>query len=386
MKKTKLNKPLSILQIGDWEFGENGIATLVYNFNQYLDTDKVIFDYIIANKIKNNSYKENIERKKSKIYELNISKKGISKKIYLFVKLINFLKNNKYEIVHIHESTAYMMLYYSFICKIVGIKNIILHSHSSGFDSGSRKLKKIIHSISKMLLPLFTKNYLACSKVAAQWTFLEKYLNKVVIVNNGIETKKFRFNLIKRNEIRKQLGIENNFVLGHIGRMSYQKNHKFLIELFKEVKKNIPESKLLLIGTGPLEDKLKLKVKEMKLEKDILFLGLKNNVEDYFQIMDLFLLPSHFEGLPIVGIEGQASGLTCLVSSCVSEEIKITNLCKFLSLENMNSWLKEIKLERNNYLKKQREKYFLEVGKSGYDIKKSTEKLMETYYIIGNIF
>lgn len=376
------NNAVRVLQIGDWEFGKNGIATLIYNFNQNLDTEKIIFDYVIPNKVNERYYKENIENKKGKVYELEISKTGINKKILYFFKLIKFLKNNRYEIVHINESTAHMMLYYSLVCKIAGIKKIILHSHSSGFDSGKRGIKLVIHKISKLLLPLFTKNYLACSKTAAQWTFLKKYLNKVIIINNGIDTEKFKFNLDKRNKIRKELKIRENFVLGHVGRMSYQKNHEFLIEIFKEIKKIIPESKLLLIGTGPLESKLKEKVKKLNLKENILFLGLKNNVEDYFQAMDLFLLPSHFEGLGIVGIEAQTSGLLSVFSDVVPKEVQVTDLCEFISLEDKEKWLKIIKLRKEKFYNYERDNYFLEVKKSNYDIKECTKELMKLYFNI----
>lgn len=377
------NNAVRVLQIGDWEFGKNGIATLIYNFNQNLDTEKVIFDYVVPDKVNENYYKKNIENKKGKVYELEISKTGINKKILYFFKLIKFLKNNRYEIVHINESTAHMMLYYSLICKIAGIKKIILHSHSSGFDSGKRKLKLIIHKISKLLLPLFTKNYLACSKTAAQWTFLKKFLNEVIIINNGIDTKKFKFNLDKRNEIRKELKIEENFVLGHVGRMSYQKNHEFLIEIFKEIKKIIPESKLLLIGTGPLESKLKEKVKKLNLKENILFLGLKSNVEDYFQAMDLFLLPSYFEGLGIVGIEAQTSGLFSVFSDVVPKEIQVTDLCEFISLEDKERWLEIIILKKDKIYNYKRNNYFLEVKKNNYDIEDCIKKLIKVYRKLG---
>ena len=377
------NNAVRVLQIGDWEFGKNGIATLIYNFNQNLDTEKVIFDYVVPDKVNENYYKKNIENKKGKVYELEISKTGINKKILYFFKLIKFLKNNRYEIVHINESTAHMMLYYSLICKIAGIKKIILHSHSSGFDSGKRELKLIIHKISKLLLPLFTKNYLACSKTAAQWTFLKKHLNKVIIINNGIDTKKFKFNLDKRNEIRKELKIEENFVLGHVGRMSYQKNHEFLIEIFKEIKKIIPESKLLLIGTGPLESKLKEKVKKLNIKENILFLGLKSNVEDYFQAMDLFLLPSHFEGLGIVGVEAQTSGLFSVFSDVVPKEIRVTDLCEFISLEDKEKWLEIITLKKNKIYNYKRDNYFLEVKKNNYDIEDCIKELIKVYRKLG---
>ena len=372
-----------VLQIGDWEFGKNGIATLIYNFNLNLDTKKVIFDYIVTNEVRESFYKKTIESKKGKIYELKIDKTGIKRKLILFFKLIKFLKNNKYKIVHINESTAHSMLYYSFICKISGVKKIILHSHSSGLDSNKRKVKLIMHNLSKILLPLFAHEFLACSETAAKWMYKKKYLSKIEIVKNGIDVEKFKFNFFKRKELREKMKIENIFVLGHVGRISYTKNHRFLIELFNEVKKIIPNSKLLLIGTGPLEKEMKEITKNLKLEKDILFLGVKNNVEDYLQIMDLFLLPSHFEGLPVVGIEAQSSGLTCFFSKNISKEVKVLNSCKFLPLNNSKKWLKEIKKEKDNYSDVKRKYSFLEVRKNGYDVKDCVEKLTKLYMKLG---
>lgn len=376
-----MEKPIRVLQVGDWDFGRNGIATLIYNFNQNLDTQKVVFDYIISDSIKEVFYKKNIEKKQGRIFELEIRKKRIVKKIILFFKLRKFLKNNVYKIVHIHESTAYRMLYYSIICKMAGVNNIILHSHSSGFDSEGRKIKFIIHSFAKLFLPLITKNYFACSSIAAEWIFLKKYRNKVIIINNGIDTKKFRFNLNTRNKIRNELKLKNNFIIGHVGRMSYSKNHEFIIECFKKIKKKLPESKLLLIGTGPLETILKDKVKKLELDRDIIFLGMKKNIEDYYQAMDLFLLPSYFEGLGIVGIEAQASGLFSVFSDTIPKEILTTiNLCKFISLKDKKEWIETIILLHNKLFNHKRDNYYMEVKKNGYDIKECTLKLIDSYF------
>lgn len=373
-----MRKPIRVLQIGDWEFGKNGIATIAYNLFQNMNEENIIFDFLIQNEIEDDIYKKGIENKQGKIYELKIKTKGIRKKVDVFIKTIKFFRKNKFEIVHIHESTAHMMLFYGIITKICGVKTIILHSHSSGFDSNYRILKSILHNFAKQCIPLITKNYIACSQIAAKWVYKEKYLPIVKIIHNGIEIDKFKFDMEIRNKVRRKFQIEDNFVLGHVGRFSYQKNHEFLLELFIEIKKEKIESKLLLIGDGPLKVKIKNKARKFGVLKDIIFVNKTNQIEKYYQAMDIFLLPSNFEGLGIVGIEAQVAGLSCLFSNDIPKEIEITKLCKFIKLD-IEKWKKEILTrkydlsKRNNYLKK--ENYYL------YKIENSALELVKYYHL-----
>lgn len=371
-----MEKPIRVLQIGDWDFGKNGIATLVYNLTQNINEKNIIFDFLIQNELENNIYKKGIENKLGRIYELKVKTKGIRKKIDIFIKMIKFLRKNKFEIIHIHDSTAHMMLFYGIIARMCGIKTIIFHSHSSGFDSNYRMLKSVVHNLAKQCIPLITKNYIACSEIAAKWIFKEKYLSNVKILYNGIDMDKFKFNMKIRNKVRENLKIGNNFVLGHVGRFSYQKNHKFLLELFMIIKKEKVKSKLLLIGEGPLKLKIENKAKNLGILEDIIFIKKTNKVEEYYQAMDIFLLPSNFEGLGIVGIEAQVSGLNCLFSNNVPKEIEITNLCKFIKLD-IKEWKKEIVSWQENL--KNRDLYFKNEKYDLYKIEKSALELIKYY-------
>lgn len=368
--------PIRVLQLGTRNFGTGGISTIIFNLGKNIDSQKIIFDYLIIGRPKNESYLKEIENKGGKVFFI---KNNFFKLFNLFFEIRKLKNKEKYKIVHINISIAYLALIYSFICYLSGFKIILVHSHAAGIEGKYKYIKKIFHKISKAIIPLFTTEFIACSHLAAEWMFPKKYLKKIFILKNGIDSKKFKFNVEKRKELRKKLLLENSFVLGHIGRMVDIKNHRFIIEVFKEIKLIIPESKLLLIGTGPLENELKRYVKNLKLEKDVLFLGVKTDVENYLQVMDIFLFPSKFEGLGIVGVEAQASGLNCLISNKVPKEIKCTDFCEFLSIYDLKKWIVKIKEIKSTYKLNQRDNSFFKVKENGYDIKDCAENLKEKY-------
>ena len=170
---------------------------------------------------------------------------------------------------------------------------------------------------------------LACSKEAGEWLFGN---TQFIVLNNGIDVSKYVFNQNIREEYRKILGFSDELVLGHVGRFSNQKNHNFLIDIFYEIIKINKKSKLILIGTGELENEIKEKVESLSLKEKVIFLGARADVNKIMQAMDVFILPSLFEGLPVVGVEAQASGLPCIISDTVSKDVKITDSVLQISL------------------------------------------------------
>ena len=213
----------------------------------------------------------------------------------------------------------------------------------------------------------------ACSKSAGKWLYGDKI--KFDIINNAINVDKFKYNEIIRNNIRKNLKIENKFVIGHVGRFSEQKNHLYIINIFKEVLEKEKNAILLLIGSGNLLEECKRVAKDMNIDKNILFLGEKNNIQDYYQVMDIFILPSLFEGLPIVGIEAQANGLPCIFSNTITNEVKCNKNVEFIGIND-----NEIKTWRDEVLKlKQSGRNFDLSNIKKYDIKQQTIKLEEKY-------
>ncbi|MBM6860162.1 glycosyltransferase, partial [Clostridium saudiense] len=201
---------------------------------------------------------------------------------------------------------------------------------------------------------------------------------KVVLINNAIDLSRFTFDKNIRERKRKELKINDDIlVIGNIGRFVKQKNHDFLIEIFNEVHKKNNKSILILVGEGPLQEKVKLKVKKLNLEKYVKFLGQRNDCDELYKAFDVFLLPSLYEGLPIVAVEAQASGLLCMLSDEMTKETKIINSTKFLSLsQDATIWSGVLLDYYNKHLPIESIK---EMTKSGFNIKEEARKLESNY-------
>ena len=202
--------------------------------------------------------------------------------------------------------------------------------------------------------------------------------NKIVMIPNGIETEKFKYNEEIRNKYRTDLGIENKVVIGNIGRFMEQKNHKFLLEVFKEFLNINPNSVLLLIGDGELEDKTKDYAKELEIDKNVMFLGLRKDIPNLLMCMDIFVMTSFHEGLPVVGVEAQSSGLPIIFSNNITREVEILENVKYVKLEDgAKIWADEI----NNLLAKEndRKQSFQKVKEKGFDIKETVKKIEQIY-------
>ena len=254
----------------------------------------------------------------------------------------------------------------------------ILHNHST--SSPGETKRNIMKAVLRPLAKLFANHYFACSKLAADWMYGKKLVDegKVTIIHNAIDPDKFAFNPEKRKILRKELGLEGKFVIGHVGRFMFQKNHEFLIDLFAEVVKENPEARLILIGDGPLKEHIQQKVKNLGLSEKVQFLGIRNDVADLYNAMDLFLLPSHYEGLPVVGVEAQANGLPMIVSDRVTKEMKVTDLVTYKSLDaNKIGWIKSVK----DYILRDQKRTdtYKQMRSAGFDINNESNKLVQIY-------
>jgi glycosyltransferase involved in cell wall biosynthesis len=217
--------------------------------------------------------------------------------------------------------------------------------------------------------------YCACSVAAGKSKFTKDHA--FIIVNDGIDLSRFTYNKKVRNDYRAKLGInEENFVVGHVGRFSYQKNHNYLIDIFKELCKLNSTAILLLVGTGELENSIKEKVRALQLEEKVIFTGAVDNVNDYMQAMDCFVFPSRFEGLGMVAIEAQAMALPCFLSDGIPKEVAITDLVHFIALnESPSRWREAIM----NQQLKIRMDMSATVKVAGYDITNVAEKIRDIY-------
>ena len=355
-----------------------GLSTIAFRLGTNMEEDKVTIDFFATYKINNDVYKEKVSKKNGKIFDFDISKdiNPVLRKILIMKNFYKVLKQNKYDIIHIHIDTAYLGFLFGIIAKLCTKSKIILHSHSS---STSGKLKYILHNIFKPTLRYIGDEFFTCSTEAANWMYTKHILknNVIRIVENGIDINPYLYNEDVRNEYRKNLNLSDKFIIGHIGRFSKEKNHEFLIDVFYEIYKKNKNAKLILIGSGKLEEKIKEKVKNLKLENDVLFLGSRNDVNNLLQIFDVFVLPSLYEGLPIVAVEAQASGLNTILSDSITKEAKILPNVKYISLnEGAKKWADEIiNLKEIN----DRLKYKNELLESNFNIKKSALKLQKIY-------
>lgn len=356
-----------MIQILHSELQENigGIESFLLNLTKTIDMNDIQFDMLMRG---NNNYLEN-ELKK---YGVKIYKVPNNYLEYLkFIKKI--LKKNKYDIVHVHKNSAANIVLPQLVKKYSNAK-LVIHSHNTSPSSGS-KLGSILHKINYKHLLKISDCRLACSDTAAQWLFGKDYINKnVTIIKNGIISSLYTFDLNKRKKIREELGLEDKFVIGHVGAFRVQKNHKFLIDLIAT--NEIPNVRLALVGNGDLKREIELYAEKKKVRDKILFLGGRNDVYDILQGFDVFVMPSLWEGLSVSAIEAQASGLPLILSAQVSKLTKVTPNVSFLSLDNLNQWIKKIN-EFKDEFKRTDESEF--IRKAGYDMNSSAKEIKKIY-------
>lgn len=364
-----MKEPIRVLQIIGIVAG-GGVEAVIMNYYEHIDRTKVQFDFIVHNDNKID-ITQKVEAMGGKVYKVTPYYKN---PIAFMWDIYKVIKRHHYRIVHSNMNT--LSAFSLFAAWAAGAPVRILHNHST--SSPGETKRNIMKFMLRPFARLFANHYLACSRLAGEWMYGRKMMDsgKVTIVNNAIDLKKYAFNPQKRNLLRKELGLADEFVIGHVGRFMFQKNHEFLIDVFAEAYKKNPHMALLLVGDGPLRPAMEEKVRKLGLTDHVKFLGLRNNVQDFYHVMDILVLPSYYEGLPVVGVEAQANGLPCLFSTKVTKEAHLTHLAQFWDLEKgASKWAKEIisiKCERN---KKAGE----ELRQAGFEIDKEAEKLVKFY-------
>lgn len=364
------NKQIRIAQIiGKWVGG--GVESVVMNYYRQIDRTKIQFDFICDDDSTNIPYEE-IEALGGKV--ILISPYQHVFKYHKELKKI--LKEEKYKIVHSHINT--LSVFSLFAAKCAGVPVRIAHSHST--TNKKEKKKNLMKQVLRPFSKLFATDYMCCTEHAGRWLFGDKEYDKgnVYLLNNAIDLDKFKYDENVRKEVRNELEIKDDtLIIGHIGRFVEQKNHEFLIDIFNEVNKKYKKSVLLLVGQGPLQDKTKNKVEQLGLKDNVMFLGQRNDTNRLYQAMDIFLFPSLYEGLGMVLIEAQCSGLPCLCSTEVPAIAKVTDNLFFEGLaESTECWAIKVKDMLKN---PKREQDLEEIKKSGYDIKSEVKKLENKY-------
>ena len=367
-----MTKPIRVLQVLSI-LNQGGAENMVMNLYRAIDREQIQFDFIVHTD-ERGVFDDEAESLGATIYH---APKYTGTNHFQYVKWWkNFLDSHpEYKILHSHIRSCASI--YIPIAKKRGLKTII-HSHSTSNGTGFSSFGKRI-----LQYPLrYQADYLfACSKEAGEWLFGEKVIKKdnFKIIFNGIDCDRFRFDEECRRQIRKEYGIENNFVIGHVGRHTPAKNPIFLLEIFAEVYKKNPTARLLQIGQGEMTEQLKEKCRDLGIEKTVIFAGIQNNVEKYYSAMDVFLFPSTWEGLGIVAVEAQTSGLHCLVSKPVPTLADIkAGLFHSMDLQkSAKEWAITTLSLKNTDRSAEMAKY---TRSAGYDINVTAKYLSEFYY------
>lgn len=327
------NEPLRVVVTAP--LGIGGITTMMINIQKHLDKEKVKFDYLVINDgplPMDDVIRELGSRKL--VASANDIKFRPFRRIVRIGRIRRVCKEEHVEIVHFNGSDAFILT--NIIgAKLGGAKYIVIHSHNGGYGQ-AKKIIRVMSEICKPFLPLFCDEYLACSNLAAEFLFPKSVIKKgkYKVITNGIDISKYEYKPDVRDSVRKELGIEDNFVVIHAGRFSAQKNHKFLIDIFAEVYKKDRSAVLLLFGEGELTENIKKKVEDLGLTDAVRFMGTTNRMHEMWQAADVFLMPSLHEGLPVAGIEAQTSGLPCVFSDTITKEVDISSKSAFLSLND----------------------------------------------------
>jgi len=349
-----------------------GIETFIMNVYRNIDRNKIQFDFLVQNESEGIFDKE-VRKLGGKIFRISyVTKVGH----FSYIKnLNNFFENNKYSVIHSHVNTMS-----GFVLKEAKKHNIpirITHSHNTKYSKNF--FEAIYKNYSKLFIKHVATDFFACSKKAGISLFGDRGVSsKFKIIYNGVKLDKYRYSSLKKEKIM------NNFifdrkkkVIGHIGRFEKTKNHKFILEIFKKIKSKNNNFVLLLIGEGKLKDNIIKLATELKIIDDIIFLGIRDDVNEILQIIDYILFPSVYEGLPVTLVEAQAAGVMCFISNSITKEIDLgINLIKYNSLkDDAEVWAEEIlkcnytKTDTINILKK-----------SKYNIL-STAQYLEKYYL-----
>lgn len=364
------NEPIRIAQImGKWLGG--GVESVVMNYYRHIDRKKIQFDFICDSDSTEIPYEE-IESLGGKVILI-----PPYEKVFKYHKeLKRVLKENNYKIVHSHINT--LSVFSLFAAKCAGVPVRIAHSHSTTNKAEKKKnlMKQILRPFSKK----YATHYFCCSELAGRWLFGDKVYDdgKVFLLNNAIDLNNFKYDEKIRIEKRKELGIDDTkLVIGHLGRFVTQKNHEFLIEIFNEIQKKNKNAILLLAGQGPLKEKIEEKVKNLGIDDKVFFLGQVNDAYKLYQAFDVFLLPSLYEGLPVVGVEAQATGLLCELSSDMTKETKVLETTRFISLnKSADEWANII---LTDFSKFKRHDTTDEVTRNNFNIEKESSKLVDKY-------
>lgn len=362
-----------VLVTGAAKIGKAGVATIVYKWGQEFNTNEIVYDYLMQSGMPEKQYVEAIQKKGGRIYTMESESPGVCQIIKWVEKII---EDNCYEVLHINSDSAYVATAYIIAAKRAGLKQIYVHSHCTQIDDSNtvkRMIKTIIHRLCIPYVNKNTKLCLACSNVAGEWMFGKKKVHSTEyrMIKNGVEAEKYLFNENYRNKLREELGVSESFVIGNIGRLSYQKNQNALIDIFNLYHKSDSNSVLLIVGEGELKNELEIKINKMKLKDKVLLLGIRNDIPKLLSAFDVMVMPSRFEGLPVTMVEAQMADLPCVVSDCITREADFTGIVQYVNNVDEKEWVRCI----NTSKEYKRDGHIMQRINSDFNVKNAAREL-----------
>lgn len=352
--------------------GCGGVERLLLNYLKELHSEEIIIDIVTFDNGKE-LLTEQFKALGCNIFNVTRMRANAGK---MFSELNSIIRNGGYDVVHCHQ--GYLSLPAISIAKKYNVPVRIAHSHFAFIPESTKKriFRKLVTALVKKRA---TKLY-GCGTDAAKWAWGAKIVesNNVKIMNNAINIDNFKFDENARNEIRNEMGLENKYVIGNVARFSYQKNHEFLLRSFQKVYEKDKNTVLMLIGDGELMKQTKEIIDSFGIKDAVLLLGAREDVSRLLNAMDLFVLPSRFEGLPVTIVEAQCNGLPCCISDNITREVKVSENAVYLSIDKNAEqlWTKAILNKPNRCEPEQAVKNII---KAGYDIKNEAYKLLQEY-------
>ncbi|MEZ8358960.1 glycosyltransferase [Vibrio splendidus] len=349
-----------------------GIGTFLINMVKFDDSNFCCHDFLIHAEETKGEFEDNLSN-----YDSNVSTCPILnlKSLVRIISSVNgFYRNNDYDLIHVHSPVIFILHY--FIAKLHH-KNVILGCHSHSTKYSDSKLNSIRNWFLHLPIRHLSEVNISCSRTSGDFLFGKK---KFSVINNAIDVQRFRFREDVRKRLRKEYDIDDKFVIGHVGAFFTVKNQMFILDFFYELSLINSKAVLVLIGDGELENECKAKAESLDIIDKVYFLGRRNNVEDFFMSFDCFVMPSLFEGVPLVGVEAQASGLPCVFSDSITSDIDMSGRAIFVSLsKGKNYWSRVLNNINTSSSPSSREIAFNDIIESGYDIKSNVSKLIVIY-------
>ena len=351
-----------------------GQETFIMNVYRSADRTKYKFVFLCDTNRKGD-YDDEIIELGGEIYHLTerINNHGIKRYREEISLLKNWLLNNKdkYDCVHLHTHHALDVWAHLEACRQAKVKNVFIHSHNtSGKNVHLHKIARAINNT------FYSFNKLACSEAAGDWLFGKRERKNVTVIYNGIDVNEFKYSESNREKIRNEFNLGYKTVLGHVGRFSEQKNHTFLLDVFSKYHKTNPDSVLMLVGKGELENEIKEKIKTLGIGDSVIFTGIREDVGALLSAFDVFVFPSLYEGLGVVLIEAQFNGLPIITNSNISKESIISDNAFLLPIDSIDPWVSCIEKHSGNRTNN--------IDYNKFDVSRTSKQILDIYDRIVN--